>query len=116
MTIKALTDLRGLKEKNISELEKIGITSISELAKAINSEEGAKNVIKTLSGIGPKTVNEWKAMLVDSTTVDMASSENSKAKNDDISNKQYKVKPKPKLDDITKNMLIKRLSISKRRP
>ena len=39
MTVKKLTDLKGLKEYNIPELESIGITSVEELTEALGNEE-----------------------------------------------------------------------------
>ena len=60
MTVKTFTDLTGMKEANIAELETIGIKTIEELAAAVNDDAKAKEVIKTLSGVGPKTVEKWK--------------------------------------------------------
>ena len=65
MTVKALTDLQGLKDKNVEELKAIGINNVAELAEAINDDEKVKEVIKSLSGVGPKTVNGWKAELAE---------------------------------------------------
>ena len=66
MTVKALTDLQGLKDKNVEELKTIGINNVAELAEAINDDAKVKLVIKTLSGVGPKTVNGWKTALAES--------------------------------------------------
>ena len=65
MTVKALTDLQGLKDKNVEELKAIGINNVAELAEAINDDEKVKEVIKSLSGVGPKTVNGWKTALAE---------------------------------------------------
>ena len=46
MTVKALTDLQGLKDKNVEELKAIGINNVAELAEAINDDEKVKEVIK----------------------------------------------------------------------
>ena len=63
MTVKTFTDLTGLKEDNIAELDSIGIKTVEELAAAINDDAKAKEVIKALSGVGPKTVEKWKTQL-----------------------------------------------------
>ncbi len=63
MTAKKLTDLKGLKESNLPELESIGITSVEELTEALGNEEKVKEIVKTLSGVGPKTVMGWKEEL-----------------------------------------------------
>ncbi len=115
MTVKALTDLQGLKDKNVAELEQIGITSVPELAEAINDDEKVKEIIKTLSGVGPKTVNGWKATLAGESTVEAAPVEN-EAEIVEAGEEQYVVKAKPELDKDTTDALAKRAMISGRRP
>lgn len=63
MTVKKLTDLTGLKEANVAELAGIGINSVQELNAALDNEDKVKEIIKTLSGVGPKTVMKWKTQL-----------------------------------------------------
>ena len=63
MTVKNLTDLKGLADKNVDELKGIGINNVAELKEALNDDEKLKTVIKTCSGVGPKTVNAWKVAL-----------------------------------------------------
>ena len=46
MTVKTFTDLTGMKEANIAELETIGIKTVEELAAAVNDDAKAKEVIK----------------------------------------------------------------------
>ena len=61
MSVKEFKDLPGFKDANVAELESIGITSVEQLKDAVNDEEKSKQIIKTLSGVGPKTVENWKA-------------------------------------------------------
>ena len=90
MTVKNLTDLNGLSDKNVEELQAIGITNVAELKEAINDDAKIKTVIKACSGVGPKTVAAWKSAL--------------------------EVKIKPELDSETADALAKRAMISGRRP
>ena len=114
MTVKALTDLQGLKDNNVEELKAIGINNVAELAEAINDDEKVKEVIKTLSGVGPKTVNSWKAELAEA---DVAA-EDAPATEivAEAEAGEYVVKAKPELDDETVDALAKRAMISGRRP
>ena len=115
MTVKALTDLQGLKDKNVEELAGIGITSVPELAEAINDDAKVKEVIKALSGVGPKTVAAWKAALPDADVADVASAA-AAAEVVEASEQQCVVKAKPEPDDETADALAKRAMISGRRP
>lgn len=117
MTVKNLTDLKGLNEKNVEELAGIGISNVAELKEAINDDERLKTVIKTCSGVGPKTVSVWKDAL--------EGSEDAAAKADEAEEKTevveaaegaYVVKLKPELSDETADALAKRAMISGRRP
>ena len=116
MTVKALTDLQGLKDKNVDELAQIGITSVPELAEAINDDAKVKEVIKALSGVGPKTVAAWKAALAEGDVAEAAPAEEKAAEVVEVSEQQYVVKAKPELDDATADALAKRAMISGRRP
>lgn len=113
MTVKALTDLQGLKDKNVEELAGIGITSVPELAEAINDDAKVKEVIKVLSGVGPKTVAAWKTALAEGDVADAAPAD---AVVVEASAQEYVVKAKPELDDETADALAKRAMISGRRP
>ena len=63
MTVKKFTELKGFKEENVAELESIGIKTIEELSEALANEDKVKEIVKTLSGVGPKTVMAWKEEL-----------------------------------------------------
>lgn len=123
MSIKALTDLPGLKEENIPELEQIGITSVSELRDALFDSEKVKEVIKNLSGVGPKTVENWKDALEGNVQEKKAVA--TKKDEVEIVDEQpaevieegaYVVKAKPELSDETAEALAQRAIISGRRP
>ncbi|MDR1690496.1 MAG: 50S ribosomal protein L32e [Candidatus Methanoplasma sp.] len=120
MSIKTLTDLPGLKEDNISELEQIGISSVSELKDAIFDEVRVKEVIKNLSGVGPKTVDSWKAALKGETPEPKAAVEIVEDEDgpeaEIVESGGYVVKAKPELSDETAEALAKRAIISGRRP
>jgi large subunit ribosomal protein L32e len=133
MSIKTLTDLPGLKEENIAELESIGITSVSELKDAVNDAAKAKEVIKALSGVGPKTVEGWKAALgseepkAETQKAEAPKKETAKTKTvieepeeeaevEIVSEGGYVVKLKPELSEETTDALAKRAVISGRRP
>jgi len=124
MSVKTLLDLPGLKEGNIPELEQIGITSVSELREAVNDEARAKEVIKNLSGVGPKTVEGWKAALREDAPEQKAAEpkrteiveEDEESETEVVESGGYMVKIKPELSDETAEALAKRAVISGRRP
>ncbi|MCL2510056.1 MAG: 50S ribosomal protein L32e [Methanomassiliicoccaceae archaeon] len=133
MSVKTLLDLPGLKEGNISELEQIGITSVSELRDAVFDEARSKQVIKNLSGVGPKTVENWKALLKEDAPEQKAEPKKAEPKKAEPKKKEpveepeeketeiveaggYVVKIKPELSAETAEELAKRAVISGRRP
>ena len=127
MSIKTLTDLPGLKEGNIQELEQIGISSASELRDAIFDEAMVKEVIKNLSGVGPKTVEGWKAALKDDVQepkaaepktreVEIVDEAEEAPEAEVVDSGEYVAKAKPELSEETAEALAKRAIISGRRP
>ena len=121
MSVKTLLDLPGLKEGNVSELEQIGITSLSELRDAVFDDVRAKEVIKNLSGVGPKTVEGWKAALKDDVQEAEPKrteivEEAEEAETEIVESGGYAVKIKPELSSETAEALAKRAVISGRRP
>jgi large subunit ribosomal protein L32e len=114
MTVKTLTDLTGLKETQLAELESMGIKSVPELAAALEDEETVKQVIKTLSGVGPKTVESWKKEL---SGADVSSDKEVQVIEESAAaDGAYVPKAKPELDEETIQALAKRAAISGRRP
>ncbi len=111
MTVKSLTELPGMTADNVKELESIGITSVSELTEAVNDEAKVKEIVKTLSGVGPKTVSGWKAALEGAEAVASTATEPAP-----VAEKAYVVKAKPELSDEDADALAKRAMISGRRP
>lgn len=114
MTIKNFTDLTGLKDKNIAELESIGINTIDALKSALNDEKKVNEIIKTLSRVGPKTVEKWKSQIFDEEKI----SKEKKVTTEEPSaeKKIYIPSLKPTLDEKTKNALEIRAVIDERRP
>jgi len=60
MTVKTFADLTGLKDENVEELKTIGINTVEELQAAVNDDDKVKEIVKALSGVGPKTVDKWR--------------------------------------------------------
>jgi Ribosomal protein L32E len=129
MSIKTLTDLAGLKEDNVAELAEIGITNVAELKDAIFDDVKVKEVIKNLSGVGPKTVDSWKSVLGESAETRKEKTETTKKapKETEIVEEEvveteildeggYMVKAKPELSEETADALAVRAIISGRRP
>ena len=117
MTAKKLTDLKGLKEDNVPELESIGITSIEELTEALGNEDKVKEIVKTLSGVGPKTVMGWKEELSGESKPSKETKEaKEEPKAEVVEEKKYVPSIKPELDKETTEALAKRAVISGRRP
>ena len=124
MSVKAFKELPGFKDENTAELESIGIKSVSDLAKALKDDSKVKEIIKTLSGVGPKTVDKWKDALEGSEKSEPKAEK--KEKKVEIVEKEteiveagddvYTVKAKPELSEETVDALAKRAIISGRRP
>lgn len=121
MTVKNFSDLPGFKDENLAELKAMGITTVRELAEALNDEGKIKEVIKNLSGVGPKTAEKWKNAIGAAEAPDekkkapkaeIVETEITEAGQADV----YEVKAKPELDDETTDELAKRAIISGRRP
>ena len=141
MSVKSLTDLPGLKEEHLAQLSEMGIKSVADMKKALGDDAKAKEMVKTLSGVGPKTVDKWRTEL-GSADADAKPAEKEakpaakEAKKEpkkeskpepkketkpveiieDEGEDEYDVKAKPELDDETKDALAKRALISGKRP
>ena len=135
MSVRSFKELPGFKDENIAELESIGIRTVGDLAKALKDDEKVKQLIKTLSGVGPKTVDKWKDALegadrseakaedVPEPKKEQKSKEKSENKTEIVEKESeivesdaYIPKAKPELDDGTADALAKRALISGRRP
>ncbi len=114
MTAKKFTDLKGFKDENVAELESIGITTMDALAEALNDEAKVKEIVKTLSGVGPKTVMAWKEDLSAESKPSKETKE--EPKSEVVEEKKYVPSIKPELDKETTEALAKRAVISGRRP
>jgi Ribosomal protein L32E len=127
--IKTFKELPGFKDENESELAAIGIANVQDLASALQDDGKVKEVIKGLSGVGPKTVEKWKDLLgSDAKPAKAAKAEEPKTKKKETEIVETEVeivddevdvyipKAKPELDDATVDALAKRAIISGRRP
>ena len=114
MSVKEFQDLPGFKDANVAELESIGITSVEQLKDAVNDEEKSKQIIKTLSGVGPKTVENWKDAFESKEAAKAAKTEAPKA--EVVEADAYTVEPKPELSEEQIDALAKRAVISGNRP
>ncbi len=125
MTVKDFKDLRGITDENIEELKTIGINTVDELKAAVNDDVKVKEVIKTLSGVGPKTAANWKDAFDGAAAPAKAEPvKKETAKKDEepaavvveAAESEYVVKKKAELDAETTDALAKRALISGRRP
>ena len=114
MSVKEFKDLPGFKDANVAELESIGITSVEQLKDAVNDEEKSKQIIKTLSGVGPKTGENWKDAFESKEAAKAAKTEAPKA--EVVEADAYTVEPKPELSEEQIDALAKRAVISGNRP
>ncbi len=116
MTVKNFNDLPGFKNENLAELKAMGITTVSELAEALNDEGKIKEIIKNLSGVGPKTAEKWKDA-VGTPEESAAEQKVEEAKVLEAGEQgAYVVKAKPELSEETADALAVRAIISGRRP
>ena len=122
MTVKDFKDLPGMKDDNIEELKAIGINTVEELKAAVNDDAKAKEVIKTLSGVGPKTVANWKAAFEGEAPAKKEPAKKEAVKEEPVeavtveATGEYTVKKKAEIDPETADALAKRAIISGRRP
>jgi large subunit ribosomal protein L32e len=115
MSVRSLKELPGMKEEHIPQLSAMGIKNVTDMKKALSDETKVKEMVKTLSGVGPKTVDKWKAEL-ESVDAEKEVKEPAKTVITETSDDVYVVKAKPELDDETEDALAKRAVISGRRP
>ncbi len=119
MTVNEFKDLPGFKDANVAELESIGITTVDQLKEAVMDKAKAKEIIKTLSGVGPKTVENWQKIFSSNEAPKAPKAEKKEAaeeKTEVVEADAYTVQPKPELDDETVETLAKRAIISGKRP
>ena len=114
MSVKEFMDLPGFKEANVEELESIGITTVEQLRDAVKDEEKIKEIVKTLSGVGPKTVEHWAVAFESNEAAKPAKTDAPKAEVVEAS--AYVVEPKAELSEEQIDALAKRAVISGNRP
>ncbi len=116
MTVKNFNDLPGFKNENLAELKAMGITTVSELAEALNDGGKIKEIIKNLSGVGPKTAKKWKDAV--GTPEEAVAEQKAEGAKVVEAGEQgaYVVKAKPEISDETADALAVRAIISGRRP
>ena len=118
MSVKSLTDLPGLKEEHLAQLAEMGIASVADMKKALADDAKAKEMVKTLSGVGPKTVDKWRTELegvsekAKPAEAEAKPSEKKETKPVEVvevkADDEYIVKAKPELDEETKDALVQR--------
>lgn len=91
MTVKKLTDLPGLTEDHLPQLEEMGVKTVDDMAKALKDEDFVKKVVTDLNRIGPKTVAKWQDALAD---VKPAKAEKKEAKVEIVETEAEKPKAK----------------------
>ncbi len=111
MSVNEFKDLPGFKEEHVEQLAAIGITSVDELKAAVADESKSKEIIKALSGVGPKTVENWKAAFEGS-----AKTAKAEAATEIVEAGVYTPNIKPELDEETINALAIRAIKSGQRP
>lgn len=121
MTVKNFKDLPGFKDGNLAELKAMGITTVAELSEALNDEGKIKEIIKNVSGVGPKTAEKWKEVVGTTEETDEQTEEQTEILEtsvvvEDGEPAAYVVKAKPELSDETIDALAVRAIISGRRP
>jgi len=111
MSVIEFKDLPGFKEEHVEQLASIGITSVDELKTAVADEAKSKEIIKALSGVGPKTIESWSAALQSG-----AKAAKSDSATEIVEAGVYTPSIKPELDEATVNALALRAIKSGQRP
>ena len=114
MTVKTFADLTGLKDENVEELKTIGINTVEELQAAVNDDDKVKEIVKALSGVGPKTVDKWREQFAGEAVAEKPKKAVEVVEEE--AEQAYSVKAKPELADETADALAKRAVINGRRP
>lgn len=110
MSVKEFKDLPGFKEEHVEQLATIGITSVDDLKAALADETQSKEIIKALSGVGPKTLESWQAALAEGKAA------KSDSKTEIVEAGVYTPSIKPELSDETIEALALRAIKSGQRP
>ena len=110
MSVKEFNDLPGFKEEHVEQLASIGITSVDDLKAALADETKSKEIIKALSGVGPKTIESWSAAFAEGKAA------KSDSKTEIVEAGVYTPSIKPELSDETVQALALRAIKSGQRP
>jgi len=116
MSIQKLSELPGLKEEHVALLEDMNIESLADLKEALDDEDTVKDIMSTLKGVGPKTVEKWQDALSDVEIVEDEEEVEIVEDEEGAPTSVHVAKAKPELDDATRKALAVRAGISSRRP
>ena len=116
MTVREFNDLPGFKEEHVEQLASIGITSVDELKTALQDDEKTKEIIKTLSSVGPKTAESWKAAFEGGKTAETKKDKDKDKEAEVVEAGVYVPSIKPELSPETVDALAKRAIKSGQRP
>ena len=81
---------------------------------AVNDDDKVKEIVKALSGVGPKTVDKWREQFAGEAVAEKPKKAVEVVEEE--AEQAYSVKAKPELADETADALAKRAVISGRRP
>ena len=87
---------------------------MEELQAAVNDDDKVKEIVKALSGVGPKTVDKWREQFAGEAVAEKPKKAVEVVEEE--AEQAYSVKAKPELADETADALAKRAVISGRRP
>lgn len=116
MSIEKLSELPGFKEEYSALLEDMNIESPADLKDALEDDDTAKDIMSTLKGVGPKTVEKWLSALADVESVEEDDEDVEVVDDEETEESVHVSKAKPELDDATRKGLAIREAISSRRP
>ena len=121
--IKELADLPYYREEYTAQLEKMDITTLSELLTALKDAKSKQKIVDELEGVGVKIADHWVEVMEEapeeSTAVAIKGSKTEiieEAEAEVVEEGEYITKIKPVLSAAVKAMLVKRAEVSGRRP
>lgn len=129
VVLNELADLPHYKAEFTAQLEDMGIKTLPDLKKALQSKEKSKKIVDDLVGVGPKILANWKDLLnslPDTEEKALAPASGKKvakkakedveiveqAETEIVEKGGYVVKKKPELDEETKKLLALRYEMS----
>jgi len=106
--------LPGFKEEYLEILADMNIESLADLKETLEDDDAVKDVMSVLKGVGPKTIEKWRATLADMEILDEEEVEI--VEEEETEEREHVANLKPEFDEFIREKLAIRDAVSSRRP